>query len=62
MKRLAGQEAVFISVLFLMMSFAMSCGNADSGTDDTRNLSGTAHAQAGGEHLQRVTLRITGMS
>jgi hypothetical protein len=62
MKRLTVQQTFFISVLFLIPLFAISCGNADSGAGDTQNPSGTTHAQAGGENLQRVTLRITGMS
>lgn len=62
MRRRTGQQAFFVSVLLLIMWLAMSCGRADSKAGDTPNQSGTTHAQAVGERLQRVTLRITGMS
>lgn len=60
MGRISGQQAFLISILLLMVFLAMGCGNADS--RDTTSQADTMPAQAGEEHLQRVTLRITGMS
>jgi hypothetical protein len=62
MKRVTGQQVFLIGVLLLTACLAMSCRNADSGASDTPPQSGMMHAQAGGEQLQQVTLRITGMS
>lgn len=61
MRRMTGQQVFRISVLLLIVCLAMSCSNADSRSGDTTDQSGTMGAQAG-EHLQRITLRITGLS
>lgn len=62
MKRLTAQQALFISALLFLVSLAMSCHKADSRDNDRPNPSEARAAHAGPEQLQRITLRITGMS
>lgn len=63
MGRITGHQAFFISVLLLMACLAIiGCSNADSWSGNTTDQTGTMSAPTGGKKLQRVTLRITGMS
>lgn len=62
MRQGIGRQVILISVLLLFVCLAASCDTADSGVGETPQQVGTKHAQAGGGTLQRVTLRITGMS
>lgn len=55
MGRITARLALFISVLLLMVGFATSCRDANSGPSDT----GT---KVVAEHLQQLTLRLTGLS
>ncbi|MEE9146714.1 MAG: hypothetical protein V3U27_04870 [Candidatus Tectomicrobia bacterium] len=62
MTRITGQQTFLLSVLLLVVFLAMSRSNAESRAGDTATEPRTIQAQAGGEHLQQVTLRITGLS
>jgi hypothetical protein len=62
MRRITAQQALFTSVLLFMMSLAISCRKADSRESESPTQPETTHPQAGVEPLQRITLRITGMS
>ncbi len=62
MRQGIGRQVILISVLLLLACLAASCDTADSGAVETPQQRGTKHAQTGGGTLQRVTLRITGMS
>lgn len=52
------RELVLGTLLLLMLSLMVGCGSSDSGAD----VPPPQGTMAGAEHLQRVTLRITGMS
>ena len=62
MRHGTGQQVILLSVLMLLACLAASCDTADSGAGETTPQVGTKHTQTGGDTLQRVTLRITGMS
>jgi hypothetical protein len=62
MGRMTDQQVITISVLLLVACLAVSCDIPDSRAGDTVQQSEAVRLQADGEHLQRVILRITGMS
>ncbi len=59
MALIKGRLELLLGVLLLVvLPLVVSCGGSDSAADEPLQLDTTAAS----EHLQRVTLRITGMS